>query len=95
MKIIQFKNFEKNTLRGFLEVELPTGLRIRDLTLHDKNGSLWIGYPSRPYTDKDGNTKYSNTLYFEDRETNARFQREILAALKAYQPADDKGGVPF
>ena len=83
MKILKFREYKKNTLRGFIEVELLSGMCIRDLTLHEKNGSRWIGYPSKPY-EVDGTTKYQNQVYFPDKEINARFQKQVLTAVDAY-----------
>jgi len=84
VKILSFRKFEKNTLRGFLEVELPSGMCIRDLTLHEKNGSRWIGYPSKPY-EKDGKQSWVNQIWFEDKEIHKKFQDQILSAFDRYR----------
>ena len=98
MKILNFRKFEKNTLRGFLEVELPSGLCIRDLSYHVKNGSRWIGYPSKPYEKEDGSQSWVNQIWFEDKEVHNRFQRQLLAALDehfAMNRDEDPGDIPF
>lgn len=71
-------------MQGFLEVEFPSGLSIRDLTLHIKNGARWIGYPARSYEKEDGTTGWMNVIYFKDREVNEKFQRLIKNALDAH-----------
>ena len=100
IEIINFRSYEKNTLRGFLEIALPSGMCIRDLTVHEKDGSRWIAYPSKPYQDKDGNTKYMNQVYFPDKTVHSNFQKQVLGALDRYQakgtsPETGKGDLPF
>jgi len=36
------------SLRGFFTLELPSGLIINDLTLHEKDGKRWVGLPGKP-----------------------------------------------
>ena len=84
MKILKFRAFEKNTLQGFFELELPSGLCIRDLTYHRKDDARWIGYPSRPYQDDHGNTRYMNTIYFAEKDRHFKFQDALLKALDEY-----------
>jgi hypothetical protein len=86
MKILDFRKFEKNTLRGFFSAELPSGLCVRDLTYHVKNDSRWIGYPSKPYQDSEGKTQYQNQIWFEDKDRHYKFQNQLLAALDEYLP---------
>lgn len=84
IKILNFRKYERNTLRGFFEVELASGMCLRDLSLHEKNGSQWVGYPSRQYEGEDGKTKYMNQVYFADKAINKKFQSLLLAALDTY-----------
>lgn len=88
MKILKFKEFKKNSLRGFFSVELPSGLCIRDLTLHKKEGSRWIGYPSKPYEDSDGKTQYQNQIWFENKDRHYKFQNQLLEALDKHLGPD-------
>ena len=44
IKIIDYRPYSKKTLQGFLTIELPSGLEIRDLTYHKKGDNRWIGY---------------------------------------------------
>jgi hypothetical protein len=55
MRLRSFRPLEKNTLRGFAEIELPNGLRIREISIHTKkNGNSWVGLPGRPVIDGEG-----------------------------------------
>jgi hypothetical protein len=50
IEIVDFRPFEKNTLRGFATVRLTgVNLEIRDITIHEKNGNRWVSLPSKPY----------------------------------------------
>lgn len=55
IEIVDFKQHAKNTLQGFLTIRLTTtGLEIRDLALHQKNGNRWLQLPAKPYKKPDG-----------------------------------------
>jgi hypothetical protein len=85
MKIIKFTKFEKRTLRGFCEVELPSGMCIRDLTYHVRDdGSRWVGYPSKQYEKQDGGAGWTNQIWFEDKSVHYEFQKQLLNALDDY-----------
>ena len=79
----EWKPFEKNTLRGFLSLELPSGMIIHGCTLHQKNGSRWIGLPAREY-QKEGERAWSPLAEFVDRETREGFQQLALEAIDEY-----------
>ena len=84
IRCIKFRRFEKNTLRGFADLELTkSGLVIRDCTLHEKNDKQWVGFPARQYTDKDGNTQWSPCVEFNEgsREARELFQHHAIAAI--------------
>jgi hypothetical protein len=84
MKIKNFHKYEKASLRGFFEVELQSGMCVRDLTYHVKDDSRWCSYPSKPYTDDEGNTRYQNQIYFPDKSVHRQFQERLLSALDSY-----------
>ena len=81
MKILNFKEYQKNTLRGFFDLALDSGLLIRGMTYHVKNGNRWVAFPSKPYEDEDGETKYQNILYIPNDDRWKKFQSLVLAAL--------------
>jgi hypothetical protein len=84
IEIINFKEFKKNTLQGFFTADLPNAdLEIRDCTLHQKGNEQWVGLPTKPYEDNQGNTKYSYIIKFKSKERWQRFQAECLKALEA------------
>jgi hypothetical protein len=86
IRCIKFRAFEKNTLKGFADLELTrVGLVLRDCTLHEKNGRAWIGFPAKSFTGDDGETKWTPLIEFaEDAgEARRRFQEQAVDAVRA------------
>ena len=57
MKCTEFKEVKSNTLQGFATLQMDSGLIIKECALHSKDGSEWVGLPSKPQIDKDGNAR--------------------------------------
>ncbi len=90
IEIIKFKSYEKNTLKGFIDLRLTTiGLEIRQASLHEKAGSRWISLPSKPYQDADGTQKWSYILKFYDEAKSKQFQKAVIQALDKYKGKRD------
>jgi hypothetical protein len=86
-RAINLRKFEKNTLRAFFDLELPSGLIIRGCALHFRE-RWWVCFPGRPYKGQDGNETWANIIDSRDKETRDRFQKIALAAaLEAYEGA--------
>ena len=82
---IKFRPHEKNSLRGFADLELPrVGIVIRDCAWHVKDGKEWVSLPARPY-EKDGKTMWSPLVEFAEgaKEARNQFQRQALDAIHA------------
>jgi len=79
MKIINYKNIDKGTLKAqFTVVFEKMGLNIT-CTLMQKENSRWIGMPSRPF-EKDGQTKYQWLTWFE-KDMHKRFEDAVTKLL--------------
>lgn len=87
MKIKSFREYERNTLKGFIEVETPEGMIIKGCTWHQKTDgektSEWIGLPSREY-EKDGERAWANIIEFSTKNLYWDFVNEVLKALKTH-----------
>ncbi|SPD74323.1 conserved hypothetical protein [uncultured Desulfobacterium sp.] len=100
--ILKYRPFRKNTLIAFVDLGLePSGLEIRECSLHEKNGKRWLGFPARPY-QKDGKTTYASIVQISDKGKWATFQKAAVAALDAYlrdhprvQGGQPDGDCPF
>jgi hypothetical protein len=82
--VTDWKAYEKNTLRGFLTLTLPSGLVIHNCTLHQKDGSRWIGLPARQYSKDDGSTGYTPLIEFTTKDVRLRFQAAALEAVDRF-----------
>jgi hypothetical protein len=83
MKALNFRRFAKNTLVGFFDLQLASGLIIRDCTLHLSHGRHWVGLPGKPYKDAAGKETWANIVDFDQRATRDAFQRQAAAAALA------------
>lgn len=84
-QIKQWKPYAKNTLVGFLDIETPSGMLIHGCTLHQKNGSRWIGLPGKQYTKENKETGWTPVIEFPSREVGDRFRDAVLAAFDEFQ----------
>ena len=82
--VTNWKAYEKNTLRGFLSLSLPSGLVIHNCALHQKDGARWIGLPSRQYTATDGKVSWSPMVEFASKEARYAFQDAALEAVDRF-----------
>jgi hypothetical protein len=86
IRCIKFRAFEKNTLKGFADLELTrVGLILRDCTLHEKAGKQWIAFPAKSFTGQDGETRWTPIIEFAESAGEARkqFQQQALDAIRA------------
>jgi hypothetical protein len=74
VKIENFKPHVKNSLFGFVDVRLPSGLTICGVTLHRKDGSRWCGMPRREYLKDDGTKGWLPVVKFASRHVARRFR---------------------
>jgi hypothetical protein len=100
MRLLEWRPFIKNTLRGFATVELPIGLVIRDISIHDKGGKRWAGLPAKPVLDAEGrhvsnhagHRQYCALLGWRDRDLADRFSVAVVDAVRAAHPDALDGG---
>ena len=94
MKLLGFKPLVKGALRGFADVELPCGLRIRDVPiLVGKNGA-WANLPAKPQLDHDrrqkvdgaGKSQYVAMLEWRDRNLANRFSEAVVSLVRTQHP---------
>ena len=96
MRLVEWRAFRKKTLFGFAVVELPSGLVIRDISLHEKAGKWWASLPSRPVLDSDGRqirnhsgkAQYAALLGWRDRDLSDRFSVAVVTLVRSVHPRD-------
>jgi hypothetical protein len=78
------RRVEKNSLRGFFDLKLASGLVLRGCSLHLSHGRRWVGMPATSYTNRDGAQAWNAVVDFANWQSRKRFQEVALAALVAY-----------
>jgi hypothetical protein len=94
MRILNWKPLVKGGLRGFVDVELPIGLKITGITVMSGRNGPWCGLPSRPLYSADGTPKrdvngkqsYAAILEWRDRDLGKRFSDSLIALLLEEHP---------
>ena len=79
----EWKPYAKNTLVGFLTLELPGGVIVHGITLHQKSDSRWVSMPAKEY-EKDGQKTWAPIIEFSSKSARERFQAAAVSALEAY-----------
>jgi hypothetical protein len=82
--VSNWKPLEKDSLRGFLTLTLPSGLILNNCQLLETNGHCWIGLPSQRFQMKDGSVGYVPIVEFATKRTRKQFQVEALRAVELY-----------
>jgi len=72
------------SLRGFFTVVLPSGMRIHDCSLFEKDGQRWVNGPLNSFTSNNGKTTRKRLVEFVDKNTAGRFSAAVLSALDAH-----------
>jgi hypothetical protein len=85
-----WRPMQRNTLLGFLTLTLtPSGIVLRECSLHVKGEKRWIGLPSKPQMDAEGRHRtdpdtgkklYNPIVEIAGKEQRERFQKAALAA---------------
>lgn len=81
------RRHEKNTLRGFFDLALPSGMIVKGCALQVKGRRAWVGLPGRQYVNSSGAASWANVIDFRDRTSMDRFQRVALDAAAEAFPA--------
>lgn len=82
MKILSYKPIAKGFLLGICNVELPSGMEVREVTIFQKGDNRWISFPSRKY-QKDGKDQFFPLIRL-DAEKMKKFQTQLLDALDTW-----------
>jgi hypothetical protein len=77
-----------SSLRGFVDLHLPSGLVIHVCSVHERDGSRWLGMPTKPQIGqhrKDAETgklTYSRVVEIVNKALRVRFHAAALAAVE-------------
>ena len=76
----------KNTLRGFFDLALPSGMVLRGCTLLVKGDHTWVGLPGRWYAHATAWRRGANVIDFSDRWRRTDFRVIALQAAQEVFP---------
>lgn len=93
IRATDWRPLERNTLQGFVTLELPSGLVLRECAFHRAaSGAEWIGLPGRPQLDRGGRQRkdpstgkalYVPVVEITGKDARERFQAAALKAVHA------------
>ena len=97
MKVLAFKAVERDALRGWATVLMPSGMILHDVgVFHDRDSDRsWVSAPSKAMVGRDGvqmrSAKDSKPLYtpavsFETKALYQKFSDAAIAALRLAYP---------
>lgn len=68
VECMNYKPVNKGSLLGFADLFVPKmGLEIYGCTLHQKDGRRWVNFPSREFTNDQGEKKYMSIVRFREK----------------------------
>ena len=84
-----WRPLSRNTLRGFVDIRLPSGLMLHDCAYHQKSDSRWLSLPGRPVLDNEGRQRigengkkiYAPSVSIPDSTRRETFQAQVLLAV--------------
>jgi hypothetical protein len=93
MLLRKWRPMRRNTLRGFADVELTSGLQIDDIAVHTREGRAWASLPARPMLDqdgqhvlRDGRPQYAPILRWRTRDLADRFSAAVVELVRRAHP---------
>jgi hypothetical protein len=93
-KALAFKPHASDSLVGFIDVRMPSGLEIYGATVHVQGSRRWVNPPGKPQLDErgtalredNGKIKYAAVLGFVSHGCRSNWSRQILRALDELDP---------
>jgi hypothetical protein len=94
VEITGFVARRRNTLQGFAEAKLPSGMILNDVGIYIDNGRAWATPASKPMLDRNGvalrddrgKIRYSPVITFSSKEVRDRFSDAIIEAVRVAYP---------
>jgi hypothetical protein len=94
LNVADFRPLARNTLRGFVTVILPDGMRLHDCAVHVREGRAWASPPGRPIIGRDGaqlrgadgKPQFQPTVTFTSRADQDAFSGAVIEAVRRAHP---------
>jgi hypothetical protein len=89
MKLVKYKAVPRGSLLGFADLELKSGLILKECSFHESNGKRWCSPPAKPILDpqrnpviKDGKAQYAPVIEFTDKDIRRRWSDQAVAVIE-------------
>ena len=88
----RWRPMHRATLRGFVDIELPNGLRIDDIAVHVRGGRAWASLPARPVLEngrhviRDGKPVYARILAWRSQDIADKFSEAVVELVYHAHP---------
>jgi hypothetical protein len=99
MRLRKWRPLVRNTLRGFADVEMPSGFQIDEIAVHVRDGRAWASLPARPMLDADGRhvvredkPQYATIMRWRTRELADRWSAAVIELIRQANPDALNGG---
>ena len=89
MQLLKFHPYEKNTLKGFIDVKLSNGIILKGFAYHVNGKSSWVNPPSKKYADDNGKEQYDRIIDFESKDVYRNFSKQVVRLIE--QEYDEEG----
>ncbi len=94
MRVLDWRPMRRNSLLGFVKVEMPSGMIVCDVSVLTGERGPWASPPSKPMIGRDGaalkddngKIKYQPVIDFASKDVRNRFSDAVVTALRAAHP---------
>jgi hypothetical protein len=76
------KFINKNTLIGKVDVEMLSGLILREVMMFTKGSKRWVHFSGKEWTGQDGKKVYSPLIEFASPEAKDRFHAQVMPLVE-------------
>jgi hypothetical protein len=100
MRLLGWRRLRQGKLYGFVELELPIGLRIFDVPiLRGQDGQPWAALPTKAQIDRDGHQRrdetgkpaYARVMAWRSRRLEEAFSARVVEMVRRAHPEDLAG----
>jgi hypothetical protein len=93
-KLLAWTAHESGSLKGFADIQFPSGLQIAGICVHVAGSRAWASPPGRLWIehgelarDESGKPRYAQFIRFANHGVRARWPDAVLAAVNEHDPA--------
>lgn len=85
IEVENIEKIDKGALLAMCDVHIkPWKLTLCEVKIFQKGQNMFLGMPSRSFTNDAGDTKYVELIKFDSDSVKKRFQSQILKAVEEY-----------